>query len=160
MDEIRDLYQQVIIDHSHHPRNYCATHDAVSIQKPNLVKDGYNPLCGDKLTLYVREKNGVIEDICFEGCGCAIFMASASLMTEAVKGKSVEEFKKLYQHFHILVTSGDREQMPKEDNKLSVLSGVADFPIRVKCATLPWHTLKSMLTEEGEAAPKKVVSTE
>jgi len=142
MDELRNLYKEVIIDHSHHPRNCSICKDAT------LIGEGYNPLCGDKLTLFVNEKNGIIEDISFQGEGCAIFMASASMMTEAVKGKTVEEAKKLYEDFHLLVTSQNPGDLPDKIGKLAVFSGVAEFPIRVKCATLPWHTLKELLTKE------------
>lgn len=142
MDDLHDLYQQVIIDHSQHPHNCCVCESA------NHIKDGYNPLCGDKLTLYVKEENGVITDASFQGSGCAIFMASASMMTDVIKGKTVEEIKKIYQDFHVLVTSGDMTEIPKEVGKLAVFAGVSEFPLRVKCATLPWHTLKEIMNDK------------
>lgn len=150
-NNLRDLYQQLIIDHSKHPRNCCICEHA------NHKQDGNNPLCGDRLTLYVDEENGVIADICFQGQGCAIAMASASLMTEAVKGKTVAEALQLFAKFQQLVTGAatpvatdhDQGQQGGLDlGKLEVFVGVKEFPIRVKCATLPWHTLKAALAGE------------
>jgi len=147
MSNLRDLYQDVIIEHSQHPRNFreCAS--------ANHVKDGYNPLCGDKVAVYVTEKNGVIEDICFKGDGCAISMASASLLSEVLKGKSVGEVLELFEEFKKMVTTGNAQA--SKLGKLAVLAGVAEFPIRVKCATLVWHTLKAALCDE-----KNKVTTE
>lgn len=144
---LRQLYQEMIIDHGRHPRNFgklaCATHSQI----------GHNPLCGDLLTLYLTVRADKVEELRFEGSGCAISMASASLMTEAVKGKSIEEVEKLFEVFHGLVTTGRNA----EDTlgKLAVFQGVAEFPIRVKCATLAWHTLKAALSHKSDA-----VSTE
>lgn len=144
---LRELYQEMIIDHGKHPRNFGVLANA------NHAHAGHNPLCGDKIMLYVHEENNVIEDVKFEGTGCAISMASASLLTEAVKGKSKIEFNNLFNIFHQLVTEGTE---PEEDlGKLAVFSGVAEFPVRVKCATLAWHTLKAAL--ENNTDP---VSTE
>jgi nitrogen fixation protein NifU and related proteins len=140
MNELRDLYQQMIIDHSQHPHNFC------TITNPNHSKEGYNPLCGDKITLYINEKNGIITDACFQGSGCAISTASASLMTDIIKNKSVEEVLELFTEFQKLVTTGETEH-PEKLGKLTVLSGVAEFPMRVKCATLAWHTLKAALAK-------------
>jgi len=139
MDDLHNLYQEVIIDHSHHPHNFCVCNEA------NHMGDGYNPLCGDKLTLYIKEENGVVEEATFQGSGCAIFMASASMMTDAIKGKKIDEIKELYKNFHVLVTSGDINQTTKNIGKLAVFAGVSEFPVRVKCAILPWHTLKEAL---------------
>ncbi|MCL5260181.1 MAG: SUF system NifU family Fe-S cluster assembly protein [Gammaproteobacteria bacterium] len=150
MSELRDLYQQIIIDHSKNPRHFCV------IEHPDHVKEGYNPLCGDKLTLYLTEKNGVITDICFQGSGCAISMASASLMTEAIKGKTIAETMELFDEFQRLLTTGDQKDLEKL-GKLAVLAGVAEFPMRVKCATLAWHTLKSALKS---TAQEEKVTTE
>lgn len=136
MDNLRDLYQEVIIDHSQNPRNFHACEHA------NHIKEGYNPLCGDKITVYVTEKNGMIKDVCFKGEGCAISMASASLMSEVLKGKTVAEFQKLFDEFKQVVTG---KSASNKLGKLTVLAGVAEFPIRVKCATLAWHTLKAAL---------------
>lgn len=136
MSDLQALYQEVIIDHSRRPRNFCecahATHYA----------EGYNPLCGDKLKLELRIQNQVIEDACFKGEGCAISTASASLMTEALKGKSVAAAKHLFQQFHHLLTKDDNVE---DIGKLIILAGVREFPMRVKCATLPWHTLQAAL---------------
>lgn len=136
MSDLQALYQEVIIDHSRRPRNFCecahATHHA----------EGYNPLCGDKLKLELRIQNQVIEDACFKGDGCAISTASASLMTEALKGKSVAAAKHLFQQFHHLLTEDDNVE---DIGKLIILAGVREFPMRVKCATLPWHTLQAAL---------------
>lgn len=136
---LRDLYQEMIIDHGRKPRNFG------KLEKPSHTQAGHNPLCGDKLKVYVLVCDGVIEDLCFEGVGCAISVASASLMTEAVKGKTVDEMHCLFDGFHQLVTAGgDHEQL----GKLAVFSGVAEFPIRVKCATLAWHTLKAAIAKD------------
>ena len=134
---LRELYQEIIVDHGRKPRNFG------KLEEANHCQAGHNPLCGDKLTLYILERNGVIEDLHFEGTGCAISVASASLMTEAVKGKTMAEVEHLFDHFHHLVTEGKE---PTENlGKLAVFSGVAEFPVRVKCATLAWHTLKAAL---------------
>lgn len=139
---LRDLYQEMIVDHGRQPRNFGELPGA------NLCQTGHNPLCGDKLILYVRERNGIIEDLSFQGKGCAISVASASLMTEAVKGKPLGEIEKLFHHFHHLVTEG--KEPPENIGKLTVFSGVAEFPVRVKCATLAWHTLKAALHNDKE----------
>jgi len=152
-NNLRDLYQQVIIDHSKRPRNFCVC------QHANHTKDGHNPLCGDRITLYVDTKDNKIVDISFQGNGCAISVSSASLMTEAVKGKTIDEFLQLFDDFQKLVTSSPEKEVATELTdklgKLTVLAGVREFPIRVKCATLAWHTLKAALT--GEA---NIVTTE
>lgn len=150
MSELRELYQSVILDHNKSPRNFGAP-DA-----SNRKAEGDNPLCGDQITVHVRLEDGVVEGIGFEGQGCAISTASASLMTEAVKGRSREEVERIFEKFHELVTSDPRSE-PEigELGKLSVFAGVREFPMRVKCATLSWHTLRAAL--EGADAP---VSTE
>ena len=148
MSDLRDLYQEIIVDHSKRPRNH---------RKPQPMSheaEGHNPLCGDSVNVYLFVKDGRVEDVGFEGRGCAISMASASLMTEAVKGKTVAEAKALFDSFHRLVTGKD--ELPDESlDKLAAFEGVRDFPVRVKCATLPWHTLQAAL-EKSPAA----VSTE
>jgi len=146
MSDLRELYQQLIIDHGRKPRNYGRLENA------NHIKEGFNPLCGDKLTVYIIEKNGLIEEIKFEGAGCAISMASASLMTQSLKGKSVDEFQQYFKHFHELVTQTDQsdEKLQQALGKLAVLAGVAEFPSRVKCATLCWHTTKAALDNEDQ----------
>jgi len=144
---LQDLYQEVIIDHSKRPRNFHQMADATR------RVEGYNPLCGDKLALFVKLDGEVLQDVSFVGAGCAISTASASLMTESVKGKSRQEAVDLMERFHDLLTT---EKPPSDGlGKLTVFSGVREFPARVKCATLAWHTLKSALTGESEA-----VSTE
>ena len=144
---LRDLYQEIIIDHGRKPRNFGVLANA------NHHKHGHNPLCGDKLMISLIEKNAVVEEINFDGAGCAISVASASLMTEIVKVTSIQEIEALFDLFHLLVTTGKE---PAEDiGKLAVFSGVAEFPVRVKCATLAWHTLKAALADD-----KKEVSTE
>jgi nitrogen fixation NifU-like protein len=145
---LRELYQDVIFDHYKKPRNChvldCANHQA----------EGYNPLCGDQLTVYLKVEKGVISDLSFKGSGCAISTASASLMTEALKGKTLKEVEHLFDDFHQMVTTP--ESAPHPDlGKLEVLSGVSEFPARVKCATLAWHTLQSALRNQH-----KPVSTE
>lgn len=140
---LRELYQEMILDHSRHPRNYGVLDNA------NHAQHGHNPLCGDKLIVSLLEENGVIKDVRFEGAGCAISVASASLMTEAIKGKTVAEFDALFQAFHGLVTEGTASDAI---GKLDVLAGVREFPVRVKCATLAWHTLKAALLNDPHPA--------
>lgn len=140
MSELRELYQEVIIDHGRHPRNFG------ELAHASFHQEGFNPLCGDKIVLHVYEENGVVVDLKFEGTGCAISMASASLMTECLKGKSKEQIQEIFQLFHRWVTeevSGD--ELKDKLGKLAVLGGVREFPARVKCATLAWHTLKAGL---------------
>lgn len=149
MSGLRELYQEVIIDHGRKPRNFRADEHA------NHVQHGFNPLCGDKLTIYLHEKNGLVTDISFQGVGCAISMASASLMTEVIKGKTVAEAKELFEDFHQLITQGNQPELADKLGKLMVLAGVTEFPARVKCATLAWHTLLGALQHE-----QKIVSTE
>ena len=148
MSELRELYQDVILEHSKTPRNYR------ELQAADHKAEGYNPLCGDHFTVYVNMDGDAIRDVTFQGSGCAISKASASMMTQALKGKSKEEASKLFEQFHELVTghaNGTREQL----GKLAVFSGVSEFPVRVKCATLAWHTLQAAL--EGK---QDKVSTE
>lgn len=148
MSDLRDLYQEVIFDHYKKPRNYHALAGA------NHVAHGHNRLCGDQLTVYLHVEGDVIKEVSFEGTGCAISTASASLMTDALTGKSLAEAESLFEAFHHLVTHDDAE--PDEAlGKLEVLAGVREFPARVKCATLAWHTLQAALKDR--AAP---VSTE
>lgn len=143
-NELLDLYQEVIVDHSKRPRNFRKIEDATR------TAEGFNPLCGDQLTLYVKLADGVIEDIAFQGDGCAISKASASLMTAALKGKKQEEALVLFRRVHALLTEGPNGEVKPEDvGKLAVLSGVWEFPVRVKCATLAWHTLRSALKATG-----------
>ena len=134
---LRELYQEMIIDHGKQPRNFGALPQATH------SKNGHNPLCGDTLTVYLNECDGVVTDVRFEGAGCAISVASASLMTEAIKGQRLEFIDTLFHHFHELVTAGKESEA--DIGKLAVFSGVAEFPVRVKCATLAWHTLRAAL---------------
>ena len=143
MSELSDLYQEVILDHNRRPRNFRA------IESPTTRQEGYNPLCGDRLTLYVTVDGDVIKDVAFQGSGCAISKASASLMTEQIKGKTVEQARALFDRFHSMITSDPGT--PADDlGKLSVLAGVREFPTRVKCASLAWHTMKAAVAHEGD----------
>ena len=141
MSDLTDLYQEVILDHNRRPRNFRALDEA------NRTQEGYNPLCGDRLTLYVKLEGDRIADVAFQGSGCAISKASASLMTEALKGKTVTEARELFDKFHDMVTSAPDQAAP-DLGKLSVLSGVREFPTRIKCASLAWHTLKAAVAGE------------
>jgi nitrogen fixation NifU-like protein len=143
MNELRDLYQEVILDHNRRPRNFGALPEA------NRRAEGHNPLCGDRVTVYLDVAGGRIRDLAFQGSGCAISTASASLMTEALKGRSVEEARQLFQGFHGLVTTGAGEGS-EELGKLAVFGGVREFPMRVKCATLAWHTLLAALDQKDQ----------
>lgn len=145
---MRDLYQDMILSHNKAPRNKRV------IPEADRSQEGFNPLCGDRLSLQARIEGGRIADIAFTGHGCAIDTASASMMTEAVKGKTLEEAEALYQQFHHLIVR-DAPADPKALGKLAAFSGVGEFPARVKCATLPWHTLRALLKDE-----KRPVSTE
>jgi len=145
-DMLRDLYQEVILDHSKHPRNYGRT------EPHSCSARGNNPLCGDRLTLYVTVEDGIVKDATFEGNGCAISMASASLMTEAIKGRTAEEARALFERFHQLVTTEDGDAADEGLDKLTVFAGVREFPVRVKCATLAWHTLAAALDGDGEVS--------
>jgi nitrogen fixation protein NifU and related proteins len=142
VSDLHDLYQETIIDHSKRPRNTGALAEATH------HAEGYNPLCGDRLTLQLKLENGQITGIRFQGAGCAISTASASLMTEAMKGKTPEEAESAFQKFHGLLTE-DRPPAP-DLGKLAVFSGVREYPMRVKCATLAWHTLRAALRGEGQ----------
>ena len=143
MNHLRELYQEIILDHHHQPRNFGVLQDA------NRQAEGFNPLCGDKITIYLKIDGDKIEDVKFKGCGCAISTASASLMTEDIKGKSLAEAQQLFQHFHHMLTQDDMES-DKALGKLQVMVGVRAFPARVKCATLAWHTLKAALEDMHE----------
>ena len=142
MSELNELYQEVILDHNRRPHNFRVIESATAKQ------EGYNPLCGDRLTLYLTVDNGVIKDVAFQGSGCAISKASASLMTDALKGQTVAEARELFDRFHNMITSNP--ETPADDlGKLSVLAGVREFPTRVKCASLAWHTMKAAVATDG-----------
>lgn len=143
MSELRDLYQEIILDHGRKPRNLRA------LPEPARSAKGFNPLCGDQCTVYVDVANDVVRDVSFEGAGCAISTASASIMTEVLKGKTTAEAERLFERFHALVTGRSRDG--EALGKLEVFAGVAEFPARVKCASLAWHTLHAAL--QGEAEP-------
>jgi nitrogen fixation protein NifU and related proteins len=145
MSDLRELYQELIIDHSKRPRNFRMLEGA------NRKSDGYNPLCGDKVTVFLELEGERVKNIGFQGSGCAISTASASVMTESIKGKSLEEAEALFDVFHDLVTGKPPSNgKAPELGKLVVFSGVSEFPARVKCATLAWHTLRAALQGQGE----------
>jgi nitrogen fixation protein NifU and related proteins len=145
--DLQELYQEVILDHNKRPRNF-------RVIENGRKAEGYNPLCGDRLTVYLRVDEGIIKDASFQGSGCAISKASASLMTDSVKGRTVAEAEALFERFHRMITS--QSDAPVEDlGKLAVLAGVRQFPVRVKCASLAWHTLRAAADARDE-----VVSTE
>ncbi len=149
MDELKELYQQVILDHNRSPRNFGR------LEHPTHTAEGDNPLCGDHIDIFLDVQDGVIKDIRFEGKGCAISKASASVMTSVLKGKTLEEARALFTRFHELVTDSDADPDLAELGKLAVFAGVRAFPVRVKCASLAWHTLVQAL--KGK---EKVISTE
>jgi nitrogen fixation NifU-like protein len=150
MSELRALYQEIILDHNKNPRNFKRLEDA------NRTVEGYNPLCGDHYTLFLKVEGDIIRDIAFQGSGCAISKASASVMTSIVKGKTKEEAEKLFETFHKLVTGELAGNVSLDElGKLAAFAGVSEFPARVKCASLPWHTMRSALE-----AKSKTVSTE
>ena len=142
MSDLRELYQEVILDHNKRPRNYRvldpATHEA----------KGHNPLCGDRVTVYLTVVDDIIQELAFQGQGCAISTASASLMTEALKGKTIVQAQELFERFHDLVTTD--QETPSNMGKLAVLMGVRDYPSRVKCATLPWHAVQAALNRQTD----------
>lgn len=149
MSELSDLYQQVILDHNKNPRNFK------KLENANRTADGHNPLCGDQLTVYLEMEDERVKEVAFEGSGCAISKASASMMTQAVKGKTKEEAYKLFRDFQAMVTGELDEETAENDlGKLKIFAGVRDYPARVKCASLSWHTVQAAI--QGEES----VSTE
>ena len=150
MAELRDLYQEVILEHSKAPRNYK------KLAAANHKAEGFNPLCGDRFTVYLDVEGDKVKDISFEGSGCAISKASASMMTQTVKGKTIAEAEKIFEDFHKFVTSRTHSESDSAElGKLAVFSGVSEFPARVKCATLAWHTLQAAIEGKQDS-----VSTE
>lgn len=147
--ELRDLYQQVILDHHRKPRNFR------KLPRPTQSAEGYNPLCGDRITVEVTVDGDVIRDIAFQGSGCAISKASASLMTDDLKGKTVADAETAFERFHGMLTDDESGGASAQLGKLAVFAGVREFPSRIKCATLPWHTLHAAL-----AGQREPVSTE
>ncbi len=148
-DDLRDLYQEVIFDHNRNPRNFRV------MENPDREVEGFNPLCGDRLTLFLKMQGDEIIDASFQGSGCAISTASVSLMTEIVKGKTENEAEELFHQFHAMTTGKEGEVDLQVIGKLAVLAGVREYPARVKCATLAWHTLDAALKNE-----EKSISTE
>ena len=151
MSELNELYQEVILDHNRCPRNFRVIEGATK-------QEGYNPLCGDRLTLYVSIEGGVIKDVAFQGSGCAISKASASLMTDALKGKTADQARGLFDQFHAMITS-DHSGPAADMGKLSVLAGVREFPTRIKCASLAWHTMKAAVVAHPSTALRADPST-
>ena len=149
MSDLRELYQEVILDHNKHPRNFG------EIKGAERRADGFNPLCGDRFSVYLNLEDDVVTDVNFIGSGCAISKASASLMTDAVKGKTVAEVRRLFEHFHAMITDDETTPDAEMLGKLAVFTGVRDYPTRVKCATLAWHTLRAAFDDDAS-----VVTTE
>ena len=149
MSDIEDLYQDLILDHNRNPRNFKV------LEKYTQSAEGFNPLCGDKVTIYAKCEGDILKEISFQGSGCAISKASASLLTTVIKDKKIDEVKRIFEKFHQMVTGEIADSNLKELGKLSAFQGVKEFPIRVKCATLAWHTLKAALESKHT-----VVSTE
>ena len=146
MSELSELYQQVILDHNKKPRNFH------KLEKANRTAQGFNPLCGDQLNVYLQFEDDQVKDVSFEGSGCAISKASASMMTQAVKGKTKVEAETLFSEFHRMAMGElDEENEPNQLGKLKIFAGVRDYPARVKCATLSWHTMKAALEGEDTA---------
>lgn len=144
MFDLKDLYQEIIVDHNRNPRNFG------KLDAADRMVEGFNPLCGDRLNLYLKLDGDTITDVQFDGSGCAISVASASLMTEVLKGKSIAEAEAIFNDFHELLTARDLPANLEKFDKLAALAGVRDYPTRIKCATLCWHTLHSALTGESE----------
>jgi nitrogen fixation protein NifU and related proteins len=153
VSDLRELYQELILDHTKKPRNFGELPGA------NRRAEGYNPLCGDRATVFVRLEGDKVADVRFQGAGCAISTASASMMTESIKGKTRAEAEKLFDRFHQLITSDPTraaQNAAPELGKLAVFSGVCEFPVRVKCASLAWHTLKAALAGEDTSVSTEV----
>jgi nitrogen fixation NifU-like protein len=153
MSDLSDLYQEVILDHNKRPRNFRV------LAQPSHHAEGYNPLCGDRLTLYLTVNGDVVTEVGFQGSGCAISRASASLMTDEIKGKSVADVRALFARFHRMVTTAPDVEV-EDLGKLSALAGVREFPVRVKCASLAWHTLKAALDREAAATTESAESAQ
>ena len=147
MSELSELYQQVILDHNKKPRNFR------KLEAANRSAEGYNPLCGDQLTVYLNLEEGLVKEVAFEGSGCAISKAAASMMTQAVKGKSKDQAETLFKEFHSMVI-GELDEESEENSlgNLKIFAGVREFPVRVKCATLPWHTMHAALNKEEQVS--------
>lgn len=150
MFNLKELYQEVIVDHNRNPRNFG------KLENPTQIAEGHNPLCGDKLTLYLKIEQQIITDVRFDGSGCAISVASSSLMTDALKGKTIQQADELFQDFyHLMVETADSDTKKSEKlGKLAVLFGVKAYPTRVKCATLCWHAMQAGLHDQNSTAIK------
>ena len=147
MSELSELYQQVILDHNKKPRNFR------KLEAANRRAEGFNPLCGDQLNVYLQFEDDRIKDVSFEGSGCAISKASASMMTQAVKGRTKQETEELFDEFHRMVTGElDAEADPNQLGRLKIFAGVREFPVRVKCATLSWHTMRAALQNQNKVS--------
>jgi nitrogen fixation protein NifU and related proteins len=147
MSELSELYQQVILDHNKKPRNFR------KLENANHSAEGYNPLCGDQLTIYLDVEDDLVKEVGFEGSGCAISKAAASMMTQAIKGKSREQAENLFNEFHLMVTGELNEETDANSlGNLKIFAGVREFPVRVKCATLPWHTLHAALSKQNQVS--------
>jgi len=147
MSELSELYQQVILDHNKKPRNFR------KLEAANYSAEGYNPLCGDQLKVYLQLEDDTVKDISFEGSGCAISKAAASMMTQAVKGKTKRDAEELFNEFHQMVKGElDEESTPNQLGNLKIFAGVREFPVRVKCATLAWHTMHAALNQQGQVS--------
>ena len=144
MSGLSDLYQEILLEHNSKPRNFRKVEDA------SATADGYNPLCGDQITLYLKVVDDVVEDVGFQGVGCAISRASASMMTQSIKGKSLDEAQGIFDAFHNMITHPDEEPDYDILGDLETLSGVNEYPTRIKCAVLAWHTMRSALNDDGE----------
>ena len=145
MSELEELYQEMLMDHNRSPRNFQ------TLQNASHSSNGFNPFCGDSVDVYLKIENELVIDASFQGSGCAISQASASMMTESVKGKTISETKEVFDAFHSMITRGpDGQFNPDGLDDLAVLSGVSKYPVRIKCATLSWHTLKAALEQQGK----------
>jgi nitrogen fixation NifU-like protein len=148
MSDLRELYQEVILDHNRRPRNFR------TLETANRKAEGFNPLCGDRLVLYLEIEDGRVKDAAFQGSGCAISKASASMMTDSIKGRTIEEVEQLFERFHEMVTAPPGTPQDLEAlGKLGVFAGVREFPVRIKCASLAWHTLHSAVRATETTAP-------
>ena len=144
MSGLSDLYQEILLEHNSKPRNFRKVEDA------SATADGYNPLCGDQITLYLKVVDGVVEDVGFQGVGCAISRASASMMTQSIKGRSLDEAHVIFDAFHEMLTHPDIEPDYDTLGDLETLAGVNEYPTRIKCAVLAWHTMRSALNDDGQ----------
>ena len=144
MSGLSDLYQEILLEHNSKPRNFRKVEDA------SATAEGYNPLCGDQITLYLKVVDNVVEDVGFQGVGCAISRASASMMTQSIKGRSLDEAHVIFDAFHNMITHPNEEPDYETLGDLETLSGVNEYPTRIKCAVLAWHTMRSALNDDGE----------